>query len=499
MWIEWLPGLALPRRFAARTAHLPLRRFVLFHVISTGALIFTLLVASEVFRGGYQPAHEVLLAALDEVEDFFKMVANDRWGWLGLLVCVTGCEAIAAALALVITAWGARDEPWRRGFGNAWRAVWIALPAAIPFILAPTALGQELLRRSSGRDAYSACAGVSWPSPPTMPNMPPTLPAARPAWREYGKASQQYQEDLHKAEIEYTRRQAEWRRQTPWLLRHPDETTAVAFFLAGALYLVQLLRTVSAPRTTRAIARPDMCEFCGYNLATIPMDSRCPECGTAVLASLGDDVRPGSPWEHRAQLGRLHAWAKSCALAILRPAELGRRIRVTVRPPGLLPFLTLHAAVIMPVAALSVFITVISFGPGSVAEDELVSVATVGICFGLACSALAVLASTFMAHVVGVILGMRVRRNLMPAAMQVGTYLMGYVVLWAAGGAAWTSCTIAMLTKEVFRDFARSLGDMRSYGELYALIFWATPNVAAFVLYVALLVRGTSAARYANR
>ncbi len=499
LWLAWLPGLLMPHRLAARTAHLPLRRLVIFHVLSTSALVVTLLLASEVVDHGYRPAQNVFMSVLLDGREIFRSVATDRWGWLALLVCVAGCEAIVAAIALVIAAWGARDEPWRRSFGNAIRAVWVALPAAIPFILAPTLVSHELQRRASGRDAYSAYAGMTWPAPPNPPTVPPTLPASMPAWNEYRQAYDRFLSEQREAQLEYERRYATWRNETPWLLRHHEEMTAASFFLLGALFIVQLLRTVAAPRRTPTIVRPGMCENCGYNLATIPMESRCPECGTPVLASLGDDVRPGSPWEHRAQLGRPRAWAKSCFMPILRPGRFGRLIRATVRPTGLLPFLTLHAAAIVPIAALSVLCTVLWLAPGNIAEDDRAQIATVGVCFGLACGALAVLASTFMAHVVGVILGLRAGRNLIPAAMQVGTYLMGYVVLWATVGAAWTSCTIAMLTKEVFRDFARSLGDMRTYGELYALIFWATPNVAAFVLYVSLLVRGTSAAKYANR
>ncbi|MCC7294001.1 MAG: hypothetical protein IT449_18220 [Phycisphaerales bacterium] len=499
LWLAWLPGMLMPHRLAARMAPMRLRRLVPFHVLSVVALAAALLLAVDTLGYSYAPWTQVLGRASKDCEDFVSSVATDRWGWLGLLVCVAGCEAAVAALALVVAAWGARDEPWRRSFRNAWRAVWIALPAAIPMILAPTVLGHELARLASQRDRNAIYQRIQWPTAPDPPKLPPMNPQGRPEWREFQEAFARYTQEMHAAEEEYNRQYEEWLSEALWFQRHHEETTAAMFFLAGAMFIVQLLRTVAAPRLTPAIARPGMCEFCGYNLATIPMESRCPECGAPVLASLGEDVRPGSPWEHRTELGRCRAWATSCLMAILHPGKLGRLIRATVRPTGLLPFLTVHAAVILPVAALSVFCTIAWQAPGNVSEDELVTIATVGVCFGLFCGALSVLASTFMAHVVGVILGMSLKRNLMPAAMQMGVYLMGYVVLWATAGAAWTSLTIAMLTKEAFRDFARSLGDAGSYGELYALIFWATPNVAAFVLYVSLLVRGTSAARYANR
>lgn len=41
-----------------------------------------------------------------------------------------------------------------------------------------------------------------------------------------------------------------------------------------------------------------LCESCGYEIAGLPGESRCPECGRPVASSLPDQ-RPGSPWQQQ--------------------------------------------------------------------------------------------------------------------------------------------------------------------------------------------------------
>ncbi len=87
--------------------------------------------------------------------------------------------------------------------------------------------------------------------------------------------------------------------------------TGVAFMIWGGALIIYLqrwgLRYAGPPLGPAYEERPLRCEQCAYQLAMLPVDGRCPECGRAVRDSLPEHRRP--PAFARARWrGRLRAY-----------------------------------------------------------------------------------------------------------------------------------------------------------------------------------------------
>ena len=81
-------------------------------------------------------------------------------------------------------------------------------------------------------------------------------------------------------------------------------------------------------RTPRLDPDALLCERCGYDLAGLTRDGRCPECGSGVEGSLPEH-RTGSAWQRAAGLA---SYAASALDTIRRPRAMWDR--VTVHPGG---------------------------------------------------------------------------------------------------------------------------------------------------------------------
>jgi hypothetical protein len=69
-----------------------------------------------------------------------------------------------------------------------------------------------------------------------------------------------------------------------------------------------------------------LCETCGYEIAGLPEEVNCSECGRPVADSL-PSRRAGSPWQRRPSPG---AWAATNVLALRRAATLYDGVRIDV-------------------------------------------------------------------------------------------------------------------------------------------------------------------------
>ena len=70
-----------------------------------------------------------------------------------------------------------------------------------------------------------------------------------------------------------------------------------------------------------------VCESCGYRLTGLPIDGRCPECGTPVAESTVDSGRSMTAWETSPSW---RTFAATTAACVLRPARFFRGLRSRV-------------------------------------------------------------------------------------------------------------------------------------------------------------------------
>jgi hypothetical protein len=304
--------------------------------------------------------------------------------------------------------------------------------------------------------------------------------------------------------IEMEASQAEWsaawdayRLSQPWYVRYGEVVLGYACFLAATWILWGWFRAVGVRPSMPQVARPPMCETCGYNLSATARDGRCPECGASVEASLGDDARPGVLWERRRETGRIPAWWHSSVTPILHPARLGRTVRLSSACTDYRRFLVLHLVPVFFIAASGVVTSYVfetGRNPFRAGEQEVVTVAAtlIGYCAAVGVFLLAVVS----AALVGVGYRITGERNLMGGAMQIAAYLAGYLVLFAVFAAAWFVGIVWVAENGWLRTIAVRMGI--AFPFVYFLI-WLVP-VSLFVLvYIDRVRRATGAARYANR
>lgn len=241
------------------------------------------------------------------------------------------------------------------------------------------------------------------------------------------------------------------------------------------------------------VQRPPTCDYCGYNLTATPLESRCPECGTPAMESLGPHARPGTKWDRGAGLRVL--WR--CAMeAVLRPSMLGRQIQVTTQPHRFRSFcwsLILSAAFVGAAAVPVGYVLAEHLNP-LLYEPEVI---TIGMPVIAACSGAGMLMlAMLVASVVGLIQTWQNKRNLLPAAAQTASYLSLLFLAWGVFMAAWVVLFRASVESEWFQGWVVALG-----GDAVLLAFAGLllPQLACLVICFIFVWKGTAAARYASK
>jgi hypothetical protein len=272
--------------------------------------------------------------------------------------------------------------------------------------------------------------------------------------------------------------------------------TVTSIVTASGWILWALLRSAGASRHLPSVPRPPMCEHCGYNLSTIALDSRCPECGVAVADSLSPDSRPGTAWEHRRTVGRGRAYLACAGDTLLRPVAFGRTIRLTGQARDHRRFLALHLAPIWLFGATAI-LTVVAATEGLEELRQNVCLATfMGTIVGTVCVLGAVLFTIAAAASVGFKQSLREQRNVLCGTTQFACYLSAYMTFWALVGALVTVAVILADRYQSFRPLEDHIG-IRPGVLVQAL--WTLPNASFAVGYYVLLQRGIVGFRYANR
>ncbi len=462
----------LPGTTARRTLHVPLPTAAAIHLLSI--LLAAIALIMVVGWGGGDSLNVVAFVADAFAEDP-KTTVLIVVG-VGLLI-----ELGYVWLAFWMMPWGAVDEPLRAGFSHTLRRIWCQSPHALLIILLIGGLTAQLDRLD---DAWTTVHPVNYPPSPgpiiVPANVVPVIPNT-PAWT------------AHLDEVRRIEREA--RAAKPWYLRY-EEAIAVDFgFLCGVWFLGAMLRAVGVPRTGPPMQRQPRCDSCGYDLTLMPMDSRCPECGEPIAASLGPDARPGTPWQ-RPRNGALSAWWQTFHTAVRQPTFFGRMLQLQSPGTAHRRFFLLHMPIIFLIGAASLpTLFYITEGHSPFPDDANLVLIGSPI-FGTLCMVGTLIVSLGTASRCCVLHNFRDKRNLLSGAVQVVSYLVPFLVLWQISGAATGIAAIVLAKAPGFQEMCR-----RTWmsPENLAFLMWFLPNLIWGFIYWRLARMAIAATRYANR
>ena len=477
-----LTGWLVPATAARRTVHVKLRWAYVSHLIAAVLVVIVIFIlaswAESDRPGGFW-------AGLDRViGETIEEIGRHRDEFTAVLAgTVVTIEVGYVASAFVLMSWGARDERARSSFANALRQMWLHTSHVVVAVFLVGVLVVALERTQANWRRSHQPVNIAY----NPPQPPANLTPGTQAWQDYQAAAMAYQRQYQQAS------RARWRSR-PWYVRYNEELLAYACFAGATWILWALLRAVGADRRTPPVARAPTCERCGYNLTATPMESRCPECGERVVLSLGPDVRPGALWERRREVGRWRAWWRCSVDPMVRPRWFGGQLRAGSRETGHRGFLAMHLVPIFFIAAVGIIMCyVVDTGQNPLEHDAEV-LWIVGTLVGYFTSACLFFTALLAAGLIGVGYAVSQKRNLMGAAAQAASYLGGYLMLWALLSATMAVGAFAL------EDWFDELEDVFFIDdEILAFFFWLLPNLACLLLYVLLVWRATTAARYANR
>lgn len=456
----------LPETTARRTAQVTLDSAYLVHVLAALATVIVVGFLDAGFSRASEPVSlmelwDAFLANLASPINEFER--NPLECTLILVGSIIGVEGAYILGALICVAWGAVDEPLRLSIRNAIQRAWLHTPHILFVVL--LAGGASLYLNRVAEQAHNMI------------------------WQEIqgGHYSLKDIQAGLRFERQYYREQVD---ALPYHVRHAPELSVIMWLAGGAWWLWGLLRFIGAERATPPIAKPPMCEACGYNLQGISLEGRCPECGDSVAQSLGPGVRPGAVWKHRRTHGRFPAWGRSAVDAVFQGAVLGRRLRISAAGTDHRRHLAAGLPLVFVIAGCGLVGCYVADTGNYPDHDVLWLLAPLS---GYLTNVLVLTTALFGAAVVGVIYRIRARRNLMTVTIQAACYLSGYLVVWTAVAFFWT--TLLFAGEDYIRHAARELHVDR---DLLSVAAWFLPNGLALLGYLLLISRITTGARYAN-
>jgi hypothetical protein len=481
LFTSWL----MPATTARRTNHVPLHQAYAIHLLALclGAILWLLLNAWDLSFG---PDGLLWVGIRNTLSGILETFERDpASAWSATAGIVLGIELGFLSLALLATPWGARDERMRDSIAAALRRTWLQTPfVSVAILLA----GPPFVWLDHAGQAWT---GATQPPTPTALTQPAP---ARPSTKDPSatKAWQQAHAQWQAQQKAYAEALSGWWEGRPWYVKHAEEIIVICCLLLIAWFVWTVFRSMSAPRTTPSPNRPPLCEACGYNLTGNDVNGRCPECGEAILLSLGPHVRPGTPWQQRGG-GRKWSEAWRCTLdGLRRPAWLGRQMQLPPRGPDHRPILVRCLPIFFLAGAaglLGAYVTSTARSPLQEPEVVYLLAPLVG-CLATAllsaCPLVASWAAALYYRAVG-------ERNLLAAAMQMACCLAGYLVLWALS--APTVGILIIANRDLF-DRIKSVSPF----DRALLMFgtWVVFNALCFLAYVALVRAGTAGARWAN-
>lgn len=418
--------------------------------------------------------------------------------WLMFLAVVLGIFALIEVgflvQALTLLAWGARDEPVAASLAHSLRFVWLHTAHAFLVYAALMLAGFAYTHASSEYwQTHYSHMDDPWPAMPQAPN---TSNPDSKELLEYQAALAEYRRQSEEISRLQQQQWEDFERNQPFWLRYGGAMLAYGFFALSLWWLWALLRALGTPRRVAVIARPPMCDACGYNLTGTPIDSRCPECGLAVMESVGPAARAGTDWERRREVGWFTGWRRSAGYALSQPVALGRQIRLHgfARDHG--RFLAGHLALVflfigmIPPAADWVDMRQ---NPGGF-DAEVAYL--IGPYIGFTVTVLMFWAGMLVTSIVGLILSALNGRNMLPAASQMACYLGGFVAVFTLVSSAIILLAVLAVENRWLKGMAKTLGADDDILVPFLCVGFCLVWMSAFPV---LVWRGANAARYANR
>jgi hypothetical protein len=474
-WMALLTAPFLPATTSRRTAHVSLRTAFAVHVAAflvSAFVTFAMSAWGDIARQSPSIGRIVqqwLRWANEILDEFLK---HPKEAILVTLIIILFIEAAYLLTALLVTPWGARNEPLKSSIVHGLRWTWLHTIHFVPAIVFSIALVTAL-------DLVERRWHASNPRPqhPTVAR-PVRTPQQAPAeWQKYNDVMASYYALL---EIR--------RNSQPPYVRYDEEIATVICGIVWGWWLWGLLRGVGARRGRFHVEQPPLCEACGYNLTMTSTEARCPECGDPVINSLGPDARPGPIWERRREVGALKAWWRCSIDPVLRSRWFGRQVRISSTNTDHRMFLPINLCFIFLIG----FVGVLLFG---VADNEEIGVELLIVALIAGVSTLgAALVLTLLSGWTGIFFWIKDKRNRLSAGMQTACYGSG--LLTAGTAICWGGFVLVVNFERPLRRLSNSL-DLGDEWLMFAC--WLAPCLIWLISYVLLLYRATAGARYANK
>jgi len=440
-----LLAIVCPAPVARRLDRVPLGLAYGVHVVGgllavLAVLFLTAWAESDQGRGLAGVFGVLRLLFIEIYEDLTRDGESLIVGLIATAFFVAFIEVVTLLVAWGMTAWTARVEPFGTSFRRSLARTWLITPHGVFYIVAFGGLGIALER-----------------------------------WRG----------DLHK----------NWD-QLPWFVREPEMVMVFAWCVLSLLLIVAVVRAFASGGWGAVCLWPPQCEGCGYSLQGLTRGASCPECGRALAASTAESPRCRT--RHRPGWGvTLNDWFRASVMALVRPAALGRELRVLSPTRGRGVFLLMNLVLI---AAVNVggftcfwWLMYLEHGrahyPIDLQEFILSAMMTLSITTLIAWMIMLACAS-----VVGTSARLGTKRNLLPLAMQGSLCLGGLLAIWAAIG--WATMFGFFVLFEVLDVRLYRLGVDR---EVFFFVTLFGLPILLLLSYLYWLGKITWAGRYANQ